>query len=312
MARSTRSPPLRTARSSPAAISPRSDPNGAAFPTTRTRLALINSDGALNPGFNPGPTGAVYAVQALSDGSILAGGLFSGFKPTVACLSAATSPISAVPQRQSRLPRRRRKRLAFLHAQSQRARRRARATGGYAPDRRRQLHEHRRPARARLARLTLAGVIDTTFNPGVDGLVSTLSPCRSTAAFCSAALSPTSPAPPAPTSLVSRRPVRSTPRYAPATNGSVFAVRLLPDGKILIAGSFTAVSGRPRNRLARLNADGSLDAAFTTSVGDGEVRSLALSVDGKITLGGTFTTVVRCRSRQRRPPQRRRLARRRL
>jgi uncharacterized delta-60 repeat protein len=55
-------------------------PNGAAFPTTRTRLALINSDGALNPGFNPGPTGAVYAVQALPDGSILAGGLFNGLQ----------------------------------------------------------------------------------------------------------------------------------------------------------------------------------------------------------------------------------------
>jgi hypothetical protein len=55
-------------------------PNNAAFRTSRTRLAILNSDGVLNPGFNPGPNGPVYAVLANSDGSALAAGSFSGLQ----------------------------------------------------------------------------------------------------------------------------------------------------------------------------------------------------------------------------------------
>lgn len=45
-------------------------------------------------------------------------------------------------------------------------------------------------------------------------------------------------------------------------NGSVDAVVLQADGKILVGGQFTAFNGQTRNGLARLNANGSLDAAF--------------------------------------------------
>ena len=40
-------------------------------------------------------------------------------------------------------------------------------------------------------------------------------------------------------------------------NARVFVTTLQPDGKVLIAGDFTEVSGQPRSVLARLNADGS-------------------------------------------------------
>src|SRR6476660_7666755 len=43
----------------------------------------------------------------------------------------------------------------------------------------------------------------------------------------------------------------------------VETIALQPDGKILVGGSFTILCGSLRNHLARLNADGTLDAGFT-------------------------------------------------
>lgn len=62
------------------------------------------------------------------------------------------------------------------------------------------------------------------------------------------------------------------------------------DGKVLICGIFSTVNGVARNGLARLNSDGTLDPAFTTTTNDG-THSLAVQSDGKILIGGAFTTV---------------------
>jgi hypothetical protein len=47
--------------------------------------------------------------------------------------------------------------------------------------------------------------------------------------------------------------------FAVNTNDDVESLGLQPDGKILIGGDFTRVSGVPRNRFARLNTDGTLE-----------------------------------------------------
>lgn len=76
-------------------------------------------------------------------------------------------------------------------------------------------------------------------------------------------------------------------------NGTVLALIVQKDGKIVIGGSFTAVNGVPRQNLARLNADGSLDAAFIPQAVDGPngpVAALALLPDGSILAGGDFST----------------------
>src|SRR5690606_36717529 len=61
-----------------------------------------------------------------------------------------------------------------------------------------------------------------------------------------------------------------------------------PDGKVLVGGFFTQLGGKPRNRLARLNPDGSLDATFDPGANHA-VYSLALQPDGKVLVGGVFT-----------------------
>ena len=74
-------------------------------------------------------------------------------------------------------------------------------------------------------------------------------------------------------------------------NGEVLAVCLLPDGRVLLGGAFEAVQGVPRQGLARLNGDGSLDASFVAPVPNGVVRCLRLQEDGAILVGGSFTSM---------------------
>jgi uncharacterized delta-60 repeat protein len=83
--------------------------------------------------------------------------------------------------------------------------------------------------------------------------------------------------------------------FDPNPNGPVLVVVVQPDGKILIGGGFTTLSpnGGPavaRNRIARLNPDGTLDTAFDPNA-TGYVLSIALQADGKILAGGGFTTI---------------------
>jgi uncharacterized delta-60 repeat protein len=79
-----------------------------------------------------------------------------------------------------------------------------------------------------------------------------------------------------------------------STYGSVTATAIQPDGKILIGGPFTDILGVPRNHMARLNTDGTLDTAFDpniTSTGFIEIKAIAVQADGKILVGGHFTSV---------------------
>ena len=80
--------------------------------------------------------------------------------------------------------------------------------------------------------------------------------------------------------------------FDPNANGVVNVAVVQPDGKILLGGSFTtlAPNGGPavtRNRIARLNPDGTLDAAFNPSA-NSSVQTIAVQADGKILVGGNF------------------------
>lgn len=80
-------------------------------------------------------------------------------------------------------------------------------------------------------------------------------------------------------------------------NTPVRAFAIQPDGKILIGGDFDLVGNAARSRIARLNADGSLDLSFVVGTGltasglttQLSVYSLAIQSDGKVLVGGAFT-----------------------
>ncbi|MBK8001644.1 MAG: hypothetical protein IPK15_23810 [Verrucomicrobia bacterium] len=74
--------------------------------------------------------------------------------------------------------------------------------------------------------------------------------------------------------------------------GTVFAIAIQPDGKLIVGGDFDTVGGVTRPNVARLNPDGSLDLAFDAGTGpDALVRTIAVQADGKILVGGSFTNV---------------------
>jgi uncharacterized delta-60 repeat protein len=81
--------------------------------------------------------------------------------------------------------------------------------------------------------------------------------------------------------------------------GTIEKLALQPDGKILIAGNFSEYGGVARTKIARLNADGSLDTSFTSGFNSAAgsnptqmetLTSLAVQPDGKILVGGRFTS----------------------
>lgn len=86
--------------------------------------------------------------------------------------------------------------------------------------------------------------------------------------------------------------------FSPVMNDAEPLVRTLalqPDGKVLVGGRFTSISGAARQGFARLNANGTLDTTFTANVAAPDfattVNSLALQADGKIVVAGAFATI---------------------
>ncbi|WP_163409884.1 calcium-binding protein [Flavobacterium ajazii] len=62
------------------------------------------------------------------------------------------------------------------------------------------------------------------------------------------------------------------------------------DGKIVIAGGFTAYNNTICNRIARILPDGSLDSSFLSGSGcNGQVYSVVIQTDQKIVVAGSFT-----------------------
>src|SRR5262249_54253067 len=75
-------------------------------------------------------------------------------------------------------------------------------------------------------------------------------------------------------------------------NGVVFGVAVQADGRIGVGGDFTSFNGRPLNRIARLNSDGSLDNGFNPGTGANDtVFALRIQPDSALVIGGTFTAV---------------------
>jgi uncharacterized delta-60 repeat protein len=76
--------------------------------------------------------------------------------------------------------------------------------------------------------------------------------------------------------------------FDPKANGYVHSIAVQADGKILVCGQFLMMCGVTRNRIARLSADGTLDAAFNPNASY-YVDTITVQADGKILAGGAFS-----------------------
>ncbi len=75
-----------------------------------------------------------------------------------------------------------------------------------------------------------------------------------------------------------------------ASTPFVNSISIQLDGKILVAGQFTAVNGIASNRIVRLNQTGQVDTTFAANV-DFYIDVIAIQQDGKILIGGAFDNV---------------------
>ncbi len=155
-------------------------------------------------------------------------------------------------------------------------------------------------ARNGIARLHSDGSLDATFNPGM-GIAGTY-PMVSSIALQSDGKIIISGVFVSYNGTARKRIARlntdgsldATFNSANGADSTVSAIALQSDGKIIIGGDFSSYNGTPRNNIARLNTDGSLDTTFNPGTGLAgtypTVSAIARQSDGKILIGGVFDT----------------------
>jgi uncharacterized delta-60 repeat protein len=78
--------------------------------------------------------------------------------------------------------------------------------------------------------------------------------------------------------------------FNPDAGGTVYAIAVQSDGKVLVGGQFGSVGGQSRPQIARLDAITGAPDSWTPNPNLG-VEAIAVHPDGKILVGGLFSTV---------------------
>ena len=253
--------------------------------TNRNSLVRLNADGTLDTTFNPAITAfsAVDAIKIQTDGKILIGGTFSevngASRNGIARLNTdGTLDTTFNPGAGTVGP------VFGITVQSDG---KIVIGGGF--------YQVNGVSRNGIARLNTDGTLDTTFYPGTgtndwvmavalqpDGKVligGDFTQVNGTSHNRIARLNPDGT-------------LDMTFDPGTGTNLRVSAVPIQPDGKVLIGGDFTQVNGTSRNRIARLNTDGTLDMTFDPGTGANDwVYPVFIQPDGRILIGGSFTQV---------------------
>jgi uncharacterized delta-60 repeat protein len=241
-----------------------------------TNLARLNPDGSADSGFSPLLDASVTAMALQPDGKLIVGGWFghvNGQPRTYLCRlnQNGTLDDAFAPEPDN---------LVFgLMVQPDGKI----LAGGYFLDIAGQ-------SRSRIARLNADGSLDADFNPGADAVVysfalqadSNILVCGDFFTIGGQARSHMARLFPSGTVDTNFNAGTGHPEYQP-----IFSIAPQADGKIVVGGIFTSISGQPRNYIARLFADGSADAAFNPGA-DWRIQAVGLQPDGKILAGGGF------------------------
>ncbi len=256
--------------------------------TSRPRIARLNVDGSLDVSLNPG-TGAndeVHAAVLQPDGKILIGGSFTAFNGTPrggiarlntnGTLDASFNPGTGIEGL-----------FKGIFAMALQSDGKILIGGSF--------WEYNGTPRENMARLNPNGTIDQSFNTGLgaDSWISDILLQADGKIIISGWFTSFNG------STVNRiarlnadGSLDLTFNSGSGADDRVNDLHLQSDGKILIAGDFTNFNGISRNRIARLNADGSLDFAFNPPSGaNSEVHAISQQGDGKVLVGGRFTMV---------------------
>jgi uncharacterized delta-60 repeat protein len=256
--------------------------------TMRSSILRMNSDGTLDTGFDPGSgttNGSVNSVSLQADGKIVAGGQFTLFNGTYeSCitrlntdgtLDGTFNPVTGSNWIINTLNIQTDDKIII---------------GGT-------FTKYNDVTRNRIARLNADGTLDLTFNPGsgASDIIYT-SLLQSDGKIIIGGKFTTYNG----TSInrIARLNTDGTldgtfTVGTGASGGDIRAMAMQSDGKIIITGEFTSYNGTARNRIARVNTDGTLDATFNPGTGmpaGNTVYAVAIQSDGKIIIGGTINS----------------------
>jgi uncharacterized delta-60 repeat protein len=252
----------------------------------RNRIARLNADGSLDTTFNP-RTGANNKVEAIAlqpNGKILIGGRFISYNgDTVNSIARLNTDGSLDTTFNSGSGANSGVYTIALQTDGK-----VIIGGGFT--------SINGNSRNRIARLNANGSIDTSFNIGtgvigVGNYVGTITIQPNGKIFIGGDIELYNNIPTRLyAALNSNGSLVTNFNQGMGANGSVSAISLQQDGKIIIGGTFSRYYGSPRNYIARLNSDGSLDTTFNPGTGPrgGWVETVVLQPDGKIIIGGNF------------------------
>ena len=247
--------------------------------TTRTRIVRINSNGSLDTSFDPG-TGAnnvIHHVALQTDGKIMIGGGFTSFngavKNRIARLNSDGSLDAIGPNN-------------ILFATTLQNDGKIIIAGDFT--------NYIETGINRIARLNDNGSLDQTFNPGTGANATVLETVVQVDSKIIIGGTFTSYNGSAVNRIARINPNGSLDasfNLGSAADNTIQSLALQPDGKIIIGGDFTTYNGTSRNRIARLNIDGTLDPTFNPGTGtSGSVVAIVVQSDGKIVIAGVFST----------------------
>ncbi|HEY0549673.1 MAG TPA: immunoglobulin domain-containing protein, partial [Verrucomicrobiae bacterium] len=267
----------------------------------RNRIVRLQSNGVVDPAFNPvpGPDGDIFAVAFQPNGQVLIGGTFTevdGQARGLARLNTnGTLDTAFVPAL-----------LGFVNALKLRPDGKIIAGGSF--------YSGTNATQFNVARLLPNGSLDPSFvSFGANGTVFALDFASSNRLALGGEFFTLNGAPRTRVGRLEESGAADLTFTNAGVNGLVSALSVEPDDKIVIGGQFRTIGNFPyvglvgRNRLARMNKDGSVDLSFASGAGVqggssyideygslselATVLALAREADGKILVGGDFTTV---------------------
>ncbi len=279
------------------------DPNRTGSPVARVGVARLNSDGTLDSGFNPNPSGdrtvKVFSIVVQDDGKVVFGGLFDGVQPGATGTVAVRNYLARVNSNGNLDAGFAPNPNNIVYSLCPQSGGRVIAGGGFT-----QLQPGEGTAVVevgRLARFNSDGSVDPSFDLMADDIVraqifeadgslilagdfNKIQQGTAGAVFDRLAL------------VRIRTDGTVDPDFRPNANSGVRTLAIQRDGRILVGGSFTrftpagTVGSLAKRYLARINPNGTLDTGF--DVGPNYViHAVAIQANDAIVAGGAFTRV---------------------
>lgn len=260
---------------------------------THFRLARLNADGSVDNTFNPSFNSTVQSLAVQSDGKVLVGGTFTSVNET-SILYLARLNSDGTLDKDFNLNISGGSVLSLAVQPDGKIILGGNFTSLQAPQ------SDAAVIRAYVARVNPDGTLDEDFDPYANGPINAIqvqSDGKIVLGGAFTVLQPNADIPYARYYLARVNADGTIDRnFVPHTNGAVNALALQSDGKIVVGGTFTGVQPLDaleqisRNRIMRINADGTVDEGFDPNL-DNAVLTLAVQSDGKILVGGGFTLV---------------------